>query len=79
MPVIKLGGPKKISHLKYWASSLPTLRTPELGEVKIFNWIGWVEAIQIINDTFSVIPRVNFINILGPAFKSADPEGAKRD
>jgi len=30
MPTIKLGGPQKFSHLKWWASDPPTLRTTAL-------------------------------------------------
>ncbi len=30
MPVIKLGGPEKCSHLKWWASDLSALRTTEV-------------------------------------------------
>jgi len=30
MPIIRLGGPQKFSHLKYWASELPMLRTTNL-------------------------------------------------
>jgi len=36
MPVIKLGGPKKFSHLKKWASELPT--GLEHGQATIFVW-----------------------------------------
>jgi hypothetical protein len=30
MPIIKLGGQQKFSHLKKWASELPSLRTTDL-------------------------------------------------
>ena len=32
MPIIKVGGPQKFSHLKQWASELPKLRTTDLNK-----------------------------------------------
>ncbi len=37
MPIIKLSGPQKFSHLKQWASEDPTLRTTDLKYLDKFN------------------------------------------
>jgi len=34
MPIVKLGGLQKFSHLKLWAFELPILRTTDLEESK---------------------------------------------
>jgi len=38
VPIIELGGPKNFSHLKKWASELPTLRTSVLKDYKKAKW-----------------------------------------
>jgi len=49
MPIIKLGWPKQFSHLKYWTSEFPTLRTTGLIHGSTYRTIHRVIKNQIVN------------------------------
>jgi len=61
MPIIKLGGPQKFSHMKKWASEFPALRTTDLE--RCYGCVYFSRMIQPIKYIFLLPFLIASINL----------------